>query len=120
MYLLTKLTEPSWEKIVMNLLDAKSTLVEYCCPECLDYAMDTYGEYEADDLLSTRCGEEFRLEEIDISTVKCEKVCVDDEGVMQVEMTCYPKEPINQIHITVKLDNIDEWSAPPNHDRSEL
>jgi hypothetical protein len=120
MYLLTKLTEPSWEKIVMDLLDAKYTLVEYCCPECLDYAMDTHGEYEADDLLSTRCGEEFRLDELDLTTAKCEKVYVDDEGVMQVEMTCCLKEPISQIHITVKIGNNDEWTPPPNRDRSEL
>jgi hypothetical protein len=115
--MLSKLTEPSWDKILSDLDKVKSVLYNNICDICLR-ELDT--EFDIDDLLNTRCGEEFRLDELDLTTAKCEKVYVDDEGVMQVEMTCCLKEPISQIHITAKLDNNDEWTPPPNRDRSEL
>lgn len=65
MYMLSKLTEPSWDKILSDLDKVKSVLYNNICDICLR-ELDT--EFDIDDLLNTIAARE-RLEASGIEVV---------------------------------------------------
>lgn len=66
-YVLTKLSSPGWSKRFDIKIYAFGELYKHICRGCIDDFIEEFGKKPrcAEDLLSTSCGAEFMLEEVD-------------------------------------------------------